>query len=302
MPNLIKDFSESYSKIQIIISSRYYGEYINQIPFFSVTLLPFTNNQRIEFIKKWFEEGDIFIKNNVIEHLQQNEEISKIIRNPLLTTTLCVLAENGLSLPTTEIRLYEERLKLFTGYYDNVKHISTRISSLPSLLENISQKTAFYLHSSNVREMNIESITKNLLKTLKYKYTETEIKKGIEELISPCEILVPMTGDKNYGFGHLRFQEHLVAKEIASNRKIDYFQYIKTEWWFGPILLYLHISNDFESFIKALGDKGFINAPIINFIFNSIKSPIEFVISDLIDKYRLIENGDLENNDYENAE
>lgn len=122
--------------------------------------------------------------------------MSKIIRNPLLTTTLCVLAENGLSLPTTEIRLYEERLKLFTGYYDNVKHISTRTSSLPSLLENISQKTAFYLHSSNVREMDIENITKNLLKTLKYKYTEAEIKKGIEELISPCGILVPMTGDK----------------------------------------------------------------------------------------------------------
>lgn len=100
----------------------------------------------------------------------------------------------------------------------------------------------------------------------------------------------------------MRFQEHLAAKEIASNRKIDYFEYIKTEWWFGPILPYLHISNDFESFIKTLGDKGFINAPIINFIFNSTNSPIIFIISDLIDKYRLIENGDLENNDYDTSE
>ncbi|MCQ9634731.1 hypothetical protein MP477_07150 [Chryseobacterium sp. WG23] len=299
LPNLIKDFSEIYTKIQIILSSRYYGEYINQIPFFSVTLLPFTDNQRIEFIKKWFtEHNDISVQKKVLNHLNQNEEMNKIIRNPLLTTTLCILAENGLSLPTTEIRLYEKRLKLFTGYYDNVKHISTRIFSLPSLLENISQKIAFFLHSSNVREMDLENITKNLLKTLKYKYTETEIKKGIEELISPCEILVPMTGNRNYGFGHLRFQEHLTAKEIASNRKIDYFQYIKTEWWYGPILLYLHINNDFELFIKTLGNQGLIDAPIISFIFNSINGPIEYLTSDLIEKYQLMETGDLKNDNY----
>lgn len=302
LPDFIKSFSEIYSKIQIIVSSRYYGEYINKIPFFSVTLLPFTDSQRIEFIKKWFTDGDISIQKKVLNHLSQNEEMDKIIRNPLLTTTLCVLAENGLSLPTTEIRLYEERLKLFSGYYDNVKHISTRISSLPSLLENIAQKIAFHLHSCNAREMDLENITKNILKTLKYKYTKIEIEKGIEELISPCEILVPMTGNKNYGFGHLRFQEHLVAKEIASNRKIDYLQYIKTEWWYGPILLYLHISNDFEFFIKTLGDKGLINSPIINFIFNSINDPIEFLTSDLIEKYKLIATGGIKNDDHYNIE
>lgn len=302
LPDLIKLFSEVYTKIQVIISSRYYGEYINKIPFFSVTLLPFTDNQRMEFIKKWFMDGDISTQKKVLNHINQNQEMDKIIRNPLLTTTLCVLAENGLSLPTTEIRLYEERLKLFCGYYDNVKHISTRISSLPSLLESISQKIAFHLHSCNAREMDIENITKNVLKKLKYKYTKTEIEKGIEELISPCEILVPMTGNKNYGFGHLRFQEHLVAKEIASNRRIDYFKYTKTEWWYGPILLYLHISNDFEFFIKTLGDKGLINSPIINFIFNSINGPIEDLTSDLVEKYQLIETGGLKNDDYENME
>ncbi|MGN7864675.1 NACHT domain-containing protein [Chryseobacterium sp. 22458] len=302
LPDLIKSFSKIYTKIQFIISSRYYGEYINKIPFFSVTLLPFTDNQRIEFIKKWFTDGDISIQKKVLNHLNQNEEMDKIIRNPLLTTTLCVLAENGLSLPTTEIRLYEERLKLFCGYYDNVKHISTRITSLPSLLENISQKIAFHLHSCNAREMDLKNITKNILKTLKYKYTKIEIEKGIEELISPCEILVPMTGNKNYGFGHLRFQEHLVAKEIASNRQIDYFKYIKTEWWYGPILLYLYISNDFEFFIKALGDKGLINSPIVNFIFNSIKGPIEYLTSDLIEKYQVIETGGVKNDNYDNIE
>ncbi|WP_288375594.1 hypothetical protein [Chryseobacterium culicis] len=301
LPNLIKEFSEVYHKIQIIISSRYYGEYINQIPFFSITLLPFSNNQREEFIKKWFGNNKSTPK-IVLSHLRKNEEMDKFIKNPLLTTTLCVLAENGLNLPTTEIRLYEERLKLFTGYYDNVKHITTRIFSLPSLLENLSQKIAFHLHSLNLREMDLENITKYVLKTLKYKYTVDEIEMGIEELISPCEILVPMTGSRNYGFGHLRFQEYLTAKEISSNRKIDYFQYIKSEWWYGPILLYLHISNDFDLFIKTLGDKGLINLNIMDFMLNSIKGSIEPLTSDLIEKYKLIETGGLKKDNRYNIE
>lgn len=50
---------------------------------------------------------------------------AEIIRNPLLATTLCVLAKNEIELPNTEITLYDERLKLLTGYYDRAGPLAT---------------------------------------------------------------------------------------------------------------------------------------------------------------------------------
>ena len=299
LPNLIEIFAVKYPMIQIILSSRFYGEYVDKIPFFAVTLLPFTTIQRKEFINKWFKQSGEKIAIKVIEHLRANKQMDLAVRNPLLTTTLCNLAENNLPLPSNELRLYEERLKLFTGYYDNVKHISKRIFSSPSILELIAQKIGYHLHVNNVRELPKQNILEFLATDLKFRYTIDEINLGFEELISPCEILVPMTGLDNYGLGHLRFQEHLAAKEIASNRSISYIKFIEIEWWYDVILFYLNINGDFENFIKTLGESNLINKPFVNYLLNINHGVQDYVLQDLVDKYRLLENGDID--EYDNS-
>ena len=298
LPHLIEIFAVKYPVIQIILSSRFYGEYVDKIPFFAVTLLPFSTIQREEFITKWFKESGEKVAIKVIEHLRENKQMDIAVRNPLLTTTLCNLAENNLPLPSNELRLYEERLKLFTGYYDNVKHISKRIFSSPSILELIAQKIGYHLHENNVRELPKQNILEFLAIELKFRYTKDEIDLGFEELISPCEILVPMTGLDNYGLGHLRFQEHLAAKEIASNRSISYIKYIEIEWWYDVILFYLNINGDFENFLKTLGEANLINKPFVNYLLNINHGVQDYVLQDLVDKYRLLETGDIDEYDY----
>jgi len=84
--------------------------------------------------------------------------VAFIIHNPLLSTILCILAKNDVDLPNTEIKLYNDRLKLLTGYYDRVKNIDSRIFSTPQTLEMLAQKLAFYLHTKGSRKEDKNSL------------------------------------------------------------------------------------------------------------------------------------------------
>lgn len=286
----IKLLSDKYPKIQIILSSRMHESYVDKIPFFNVTLLPFTIEQRDIFIKKWFEKepDSEYITSSISRHLKENKSISEIVRNPLLTTTLCVLAEHKLALPRTEIKLYDERLRLFTGYYDNVKHIVTRITSTPNTLETLAQKLAYILHFQNKREEELSIIKEKALRLFSNQIDENSIITAINELIYPCEILVPMSSDGKYGFGHLRYQEHLAARELLK-RNIDIIPLLSQDWWQSPVLLFARMNENLEWLIKLIGEKGNLRLSIINKIIETRHKEERKQLKSLIDKYLFLE-------------
>jgi hypothetical protein len=252
----IKTLSDTYSKnLQIIVSSRMSGSYLNEIPFFTVTLLPFTAEQRNIFIERWFDKDrqDIVLK--IKNHLEKSKAVSEIVKNPLLTTTLCVIAENEIPLPSTEIKLYNERINLLTGYYDNVKNIISRIASTPNSLENLAQNLAFTLHSMGKREEDYKSLEEISVKLMLNKLSIKGTHDALNELIDPCNILVPMTEDGKFGFGHLRYQEHLAAKLIMSNRSIDIIPLLNQSWWRGVLILFSKMNDSIDWLIKDLGVK-----------------------------------------------
>lgn len=240
--------------MQIITTSRTSGSYLKDIPFFNLTLLPFTNDQRNSFIKSWFwpEREDIILRIN--GHLNRSKEISELVKNPLLVTILCVLAENELPLPYTEINLYDERLNLLTGYYDVKKRIDRTITPSNKLLI-LAQRLAYHLHSNTTREMDMSDLQqislKLMTKTLSIKNTNI----AFMELIDPCNILVPMTDDGKFGFGHLRFQEHLAANAIATDRSIDIAQFLRQNWWRNVLLFFASMIKDLSWIIDELGRK-----------------------------------------------
>lgn len=293
LPVEIKNMAAKYPNIQIILTSRMYGPYIDEVPFFAVTLLPFTVEQRNLFIKKWFEDEGATDSTyqRILKHIENSKAIGDIVKTPLLATILCVLAEYNLPLPKTEIKLYDERLMLLTGYYDNVKHIVTRISSTPSSLENIAQKIAFYLHCKNLREESLEAIKERMEKLLGNHFNKLEIDIAVEELISPCEILVPMTNDGKYGFGHLRYQEHLAAREL-SNRSIDLIPLLSQSWWQGAIVLFARMNDNIEWLIRLIGEGGKIFLPVVANIINTRSKHERENLNSLVEKYILIKTGD----------
>lgn len=246
----IQELSVINKNIQIIVSARISGDFVDRLSFFSINLLPFTDEQRDGFIENWFEENKEKSE-KLINHLKENEDLSKIVRSPLSATIFCNLADNDIPLPKSEIRLYEERLKLLLGLYDIHKK-SVRLKTDDYTLEKIAKKIAFNFHKKKIRYDSYQNIEKYIISKLKDEPDEYKVKIAFKELIDPCNILTPMTYDGLIGFGHLRYQEYLCAKELCSNRGININQHIKDAWWKGVFTLFSKMTDDIEPIIASL--------------------------------------------------
>lgn len=141
----IEGFALKYPKSQVTLSARSGGEYLDQVSFIGLSLLPFTRGQRDAFIEGWFRNSKEDYKSRILLHLADNPELANIVSNPLLATTLCSLVESGTPLPQSEYDIYDERLRLLFGEYDAYKRIS-RITSSVKDLSSLSRKLAFALH------------------------------------------------------------------------------------------------------------------------------------------------------------
>lgn len=302
-PWLIKEINsltERYKdNVQIITTSRMSGSYIDEISFFNITLLPFTNEQRNYFIKSWFGSRRKDIVAKITRHLNKSKAISELVKNPLLTTILCVLAENELPLPYSEIRLYDERLKLLTGYYDNVKNIATRISTPPHVLEMLARKLAFHLHSNSIREEDLFVLHNISIKLMLNKMSINDSKRALNELIDPCNILVPMSDDGKFGFGHIRYQEHLTAKELINNRGINVFQYFRHSWWRSVLLLFARMNDDLTWLIQELGQKKQMTTSkeLLNSLIKTRPENERKKLKSFINRYLMLEGWDQDFNE-----
>jgi hypothetical protein len=234
-----------------LITSSRVAQYMDSIPFLAITLMPFTDKQRNGFIRNWFEKNMQHKSDAIINHFDKAKEIADVVRNPLLATLLCVLAEHNVNLPEDELRLYEQRMKLLVGHYDLHKQIN-RLDSLPEHLELIARKVAFSLHCANSRQASINHLEEMALSSLRQKLGPAQIKIGVKELINPCNILVPMSDDGLFGFGHLRYQEYLVACELNLDRGHDIYPLLNKEWWRSCILFYAKMADSLEFMIDAI--------------------------------------------------
>ncbi len=242
---VIHQFADKYQKCQLIVSSRMSGKYIDNIEFLGVTLLPFDNQQRQEFINLWFRNKQNDQSQRLLNHIEKNRELDKIIRLPLLATIFCVLAENDIALPVNELLLYDERFNLLLGLYDAQKK-TNRVKSIKVNLTIISRKLAYQLHKRGLRSLKFDEIVRALNAKMSTKLSKSKIHLAVSELIDPCNILVPMSIDGEYGFGHLRYQEYLVATELINNRGINIVPLLNIPWWKESLLLFSRMTDDLE--------------------------------------------------------
>ena len=252
----IKEVERSYKNCQIILSARSSGTYLDSISYLGLTLLPFTDEQVLNFVDSWFSE-DKLIAQDVILHLSKTPSLAEIVRNPLLATILCVLAENRVPLPASELNMYSERIKLLLGHYDIHKK-TKRVVSHHSLLETAARRLAFFLHSKNMRSASpefLETVTIELLGK-RFKGVEDEqLRTAFHELIDPCNILEPMTDTGEFGFGHLRYQEYLCALELCQNRGIDIGPLLTSVWWKSVLVLFSRMTDNISYIITDVMEK-----------------------------------------------
>lgn len=252
----IEEIEKSYKNCQIILSARSSGTYLDNIKYLNLTLLPFTDEQVLNFVDGWFAK-DKSIAEDVVLHLSKTPSLAEIVRSPLLATILCVLAENRVPLPASELNMYSERIKLLLGHYDIHKK-TKRVASHHSLLETAARRLAFFLHSKNMRSASpefLETATVELLEKRFKGVEEQQLRTAFHELIDPCNILEPMTDDGEFGFGHLRYQEYLCALELCQNRGIDVGPLLTSPWWKSVLVLFSRMTDNIGYIITDVMEK-----------------------------------------------
>lgn len=247
-------FVDSRPTVQVITSSRIAGRYVEDMPFLTISLLPFTPTQRRLFVERWFA-GDRSHIRRIERHLAKNEKVAEVIKTPLLATILCTLEENGIPLPDSEVRLFEERMRLLLGDYDVHKQ-AARLTSKRYHLALASRKIAFRLHASGKREDDRERLYSIAERALRRELGPKEARLVVDELVDPCNVLVPMTEDGKLGFGHLVYQEFLVAQELIANRSINLMPLLAQPWWRSALVLFARMCNEIEWLLRRLSVVG----------------------------------------------
>lgn len=250
----VREFPRSYSQTQIIISARLGTDHLARLPFAPVALLPFSDQQRRKFISDWFED-DSSKTELILKHVEEARILSGVLRSPLLCTILCVLAENDIPLPSAELRLYQERLRLLLGDYDIFKQAS-RLKSHRYNLEIVARRLAFSLHREGITEAPIAKLISLAKDSLEGKLREEDVGLAVRELANPCNILVPMSIDGGLGFGHLRYQEHLAALELSHNRGVEVGPLVYDSWWRGVLMFFALLTDDLDFLVDWFLDNG----------------------------------------------
>ena len=93
---------------------------------------------------------------------------------------------------------------------------------------------------------------------------------AVNELVHPCNILVPMSHRENFGFGHFRYQEYLAATELVQNRGIDIIPLLPQDWWRGCLVLFAQLTEDLEFIISGVirSKTAILSKPTIDAILN----------------------------------
>jgi hypothetical protein len=153
--------------------------------------------------------------------------------------------------------MYAERLKLLLGHYD-VHKKTKRLLSSNSILEIVARKLAFYLHSKNKRSaalISLEDAAVFILRKQSQNFAESQVRTAVRELVDPCNILVPMTEDGEFGFDHLRYQEHLAATELSQNRGIDLRPMLTSLWWRSVLVLFARMTDEIQYIFAEVLEK-----------------------------------------------
>jgi len=236
IPGLIDSISslkKEFSDVQLVVSSRDCVSYLKEIDFLGVTLLPFTKPQLNRFIRGWLEADEA---NRLIASVE-SRGLYEYIKTPLLATITCSLVRKGVDASSTENEIYSQRVRLLTEEYDLHKGVSRQVQS-GSMLRLVARKIAFLMHRKGHRLFSKELALVELKDHMAGSYSDDLLIKCLDELIDPCNVILFDQVSGEYSFGHFRFQEHLAAEELATNRSVDLINLVGRDWWVGALCLY----------------------------------------------------------------
>lgn len=293
-----------FPNAQVIVSSRDCSEFVKEIEFLGITLLPFTSEQLQRFIFGWFDDKE---RARLLWEQIQTKALFDVAKNPLLATIICSLYHNGIPIPENEPDVYRKKVELLCGHYDRFKGID-RLQTPQGYLERACRKVGFRMHIREQREASYAKLVEYYYDDGNAGISLAHAEIAVRELIDPCNILRRNPGSETFGFEHLRIQEFLAAEELAMNRGLDIIPLLTKEWWKGALYLYA-FRNDFSQLIEDCYHKtgGIARAEETLRLMIKTQSPSQQnQLRTLLDRYkrqdgvdRYISGGSYDSDDYD---
>jgi hypothetical protein len=180
-------------------------------------------------------------------------KINECARIPLNAALLCSLYSPDVDLPTTETELFNGRLELLLGGWEQAKNIPS--IPIPFRRKYISflMCSAYETHKTQSRSIDVV-----ILKEIAAKFHISGYNSSVDSMIRDCQNrgLIFYEQDGGFGFGHFAFQEFLVGKYLFDHNDIDVLKkIISNQWWRNSLLFYASLKNDLEPLLKKLSTK-----------------------------------------------
>ncbi|MCH9648857.1 MAG: NACHT domain-containing protein [Deltaproteobacteria bacterium] len=241
-------FAEREPNCRVVLSSRDTLELPYWDEAFPVRLQPFSEAQLRTFIGKWFSTQPTSIS-GLSGWLEENPSMLQTARTPLIAALLCSLYDGRAEMPSTEVDLYRGRFDLFLGKWEKAKGILQLPKRNSEQYRRFLMTLAIRMHADGLRIYSHEEALE-----IAEEYFLRDLHRNAEGLIRDCvkRGLLTKESTGSISFGHLTYQEYMVAEWLVMNDPVEFIlSRLKTAWWKKAIDFYAALKADISSLLRV---------------------------------------------------
>jgi hypothetical protein len=243
--------------VNIIVTSRYIAPLQLSPDVAAFDTLPFDDKQLNRFFRQWFQTNEASF-DRITEFLEGNSHIKAICRTPMIATLVAALEENRYDLPKSRTDIYRNRFDLLMEKWDRMRNVPSRVRLRAADKMLLLSRLALRIHKRNRSRFTLEELDAVWRDGISELYPEVRLEDLVWELRHSNGLIFNVGVE--YDFGHLSYQEYLVAKEVVSRQDpkflVDKFD---DAWWRQVLLFYAGIAGNIDKLFAMVQVRSPIN-------------------------------------------